>query len=241
MGRIEDGGIMEKEANMLIGVLRHSPVFSHLSEDELRIVISKVHIRQYDKNAKFMHEGDSNNFMYLIIYGRVKISLANSEGKEMILAIRQSGDYFGEMSLIDGKTNSATVCAMEKTMIAVIYKEDFCSLLHSQPKLLLGMLRELCFRLREANEIIERLSYNKAPQKLGLLFKNYINRYGKKDNDSIVLTIRLTHQEIADMSGLARETVTATVNQWKTDGYITTSAEGLFCFSPSFLEKFLIL
>ncbi|MBF0458343.1 MAG: Crp/Fnr family transcriptional regulator [Nitrospirae bacterium] len=232
---------MEKEANMLIGVLKHSPVFSNLSEDELLHVISRVHVREYDKNAKFMHEGDSNSFMYLIIYGRVKISLVNAEGKEMIIAIRQSGDYFGEMSLIDGKTNSASVCAMEKTMIAVIFKEDFCHLLNTQPKLLLGMMRELCFRLREANEIIERLSYNKAPQKLSLLFRNYINRYGRKDNDSIVLTIKLTHQEIADMSGLVRETVTATVNQWKNDGYLTTNADGLFCFSASFLENFPIL
>lgn len=232
---------MEKEENMLIGVLKHSHVFSNLSEDELRVVISRVHIREYDKNAKFMHEGDSNSYMYLIIYGRVKISLVNSEGKEMIIAIRQSGDYFGEMSLIDGKTNSATVCAMEKTMIAVIFKEDFCHLLHSQPKLLFGVMRELCFRLREANEIIERLSYNKAPQKLSLLFKNYINRYGRKDNGSVVLTIKLTHQEIADMSGLVRETVTATVNQWKNDGYLTTNSDGFFCFSPSFLENFPIL
>ncbi|MBF0402726.1 Crp/Fnr family transcriptional regulator [Candidatus Magnetominusculus xianensis] len=232
---------MDRQVKMLIGVLKNSRVFSHLSDEELQHVISRVQIREYSKNSKFMHEGDTNNFMYLIVYGRVKISIFNAEGKETIVAIRQGGDYFGEMSLIDGKTNSATVCAMEKTLIAVIFKDDFCHLLHSQPKLLFGVMRELCFRLREANEIIERLSYNKATQKLGLLFKNYINRYGKKDNGSIVLTIKLTHQDIADMSGLVRETVTATINQWKTDGYLSTNEDGLFCFSPSFLENFPIL
>lgn len=232
---------MDRQKAMLLGVLKQSRVFSHLSDDELSHLTQRIHIREYSKNAKFMHEGDSNNYMYLIVYGRVKISIYNSEGKETIVAIRQSGDHFGEMSLIDGKTNSATVSAMEKTVIAVIYKEDFCQLLHSQPNLLFGMLRDMCFRLREANQIIQRLSYNKAPQKLSLLFKNYINRYGKKDEGFVVLTIKLTHQEIADMSGLVRETVTATINQWKTDGLVSTNDDGLFCFYPAFFENFPIL
>ncbi|MCG6551869.1 MAG: Crp/Fnr family transcriptional regulator [Candidatus Magnetominusculus sp. LBB02] len=229
---------MEKKEKMLVGVLRQSPVFSHLSEDELQNVIGRVHIREYKKNDTFMNEGDSNNFMYLIVHGRVKITLVNADGKEMILAIRQSSDYFGEMSLIDGRKNSATVCAMEKTVIAVIFKEDFYQMLNTQPKVLLGMMRELCLRLREANEIIERLSYNKAPQKLGLLFKNYINRYGSEQDASTVLSIKLTHQELADMSGLVRETVTSTINQWKGEGYLATNEEGLFCFFPPFFEKF---
>ena len=175
--------------------------------------------------------------MYLIVFGKVKVVRTNEEGKETIFAMHQSGDFFGEMSLIDGKTAPATVIATDDSLIAIISKDNFYSLLLTQEKILDQLLQVLCSRLRESWKRIEMLNFKYASQRIRMLFLILSERYGEEASEGLTLNITLTHQDIADMAGLTRETVTRIIDKWQKDGEITILKNKVIHLGPEFLQK----
>ncbi len=216
--------------------LKKVKLFSSLTDDELLYIASKMVIRRFQKNEIIFHEEDTNKFMYIILHGKVKAMQSTQDGKEIILATHNSGDFFGEMSLIDGKTAPATVMAMEDSLTVIISKQDFYSLVFDQKKVFEKLLQILCSRLRESWGRIEMLNLNNASQRLKMLFIMLSEKYGEKENDKMVLNIKLTHQHIAEMAGLTRETVTRIVDKWQRDGDIILKNR-LISLSPEFLQK----
>ncbi len=216
--------------------LKKVKLFSSLTDDELLYIASKMVIRRFQKNEIIFHEEDTNKFMYIILHGKVKAMQSTQDGKEIILATHNSGDFFGEMSLIDGKTAPATVMAMDDSLTVIISKQDFYSLVFDQKKVLEKLLQIMCSRLRESWGRIEMLNLNNASQRLKMLFIMLSEKYGEKENDKMVLNIKLTHQHIAEMAGLTRETVTRIVDKWQRDGDIILKNR-LISLSPEFLQK----
>ncbi len=207
--------------NIKIEFLKNIDLFSSLNDDELLQISHKVVIKEFAKNEVILFEEETNEYMYIILIGKVKVAQATEEGKEIILAIHQSQEFFGEISLIDGKTSSAAVVAMEESLVAIISKTNFYSLLFSQRKVLENLLRILCLRLRESWKRIHILNFKDAPQRMKMLLKILAGENGERTPGGMRINLRLTHQEIADMTGLTRETVTRVLNQWRKEGLIT--------------------
>src|SRR5574341_914009 len=189
------------------GLLKRIRLFRSLTEGELYDISPKVMLKEFRKNHVILREQDTNSFMYIIVRGKVKIYQITEQGKEMILSVHSAGDFFGEMSLIDGKTDPATVAAIEPSLIAVIPRDDFYFLLHSQKKILENLLELMCTRLRESWKKIQMLNFNDASQRIKMLMLMLAENYGEKANGGTTLRIKLIHQNIADMAGLTRETV----------------------------------
>lgn len=212
-------------------------LFSSLTDEELYHLTSKMVVKYFKKNEIILHEDDTNNFMYIILFGKVKVFQSTQDGKETILAMHQSGDFFGEMSLIDGKTSPAAVMATQDSTVAIISKKNFYSLIFTQNKALENLLKIFCSRLRESWEKIQMLNYKNASERIKRLFTMLSNEYGKKSDEGILLNIKLTHQDIANMSGLTRETVTRIMSKWHKDGEIKVLENKFILLSPDFLQK----
>jgi CRP/FNR family transcriptional regulator len=159
--------------------------------------------------------------MYMILSGKLKVVQATSDGKEIILAIHQSGQTFGEISLIDGKTSPATVMAAEDSLIVLIPKKDFHEILANHSKVLYNLLNILCARLRDAWDKSRILTCKTPDERIRSLFLMLSLQSGGKTSDATLLNLTLTHQDIADMTGLTRETVTRILNKWQSVGKIT--------------------
>jgi len=115
---------------MDISLLKAIPLFSELSDSDLR-EIEKVSVRQvFKKDNMILIEEEVGSTMFIILEGRVKISRISDEGREVILSILSEGDFFGEMSILDGQTRSANVVTLEDSKIRVIRREDFLQMLH---------------------------------------------------------------------------------------------------------------
>ncbi len=217
--------------------LKKIKLFNALSEEELMTISDKIHIRRCKKNEIVLLPEDTNKSMYLVLEGAVKVSKTTEEGKEIILAFREQGEYFGEMSLIDGEATSAMVTASADSVIAVITRDNFFSLLYSNKKILLNLLLTLCSRIRGSSKTIEMLTNLKAAQRLKLLFDAFSQQHGKETDKGTVLNIKITHQDIADMTGLARQTVTKILDEWKADKSMTVLENRKYLFSRSFFDK----
>ena len=216
------------------GVMRHIALFSSLSDAELREIKAHVVMRDFRKNQTILYEEETSEFMYVILHGKVKISRQGKEGKETILSMHRSGEFFGELSLIDGKTTPASVVAVEHSNVGIISKDHFYSLLYTQRKVLENLLMILCARLREAWQKIEMLNFNDASQRLKMLMNMLAETYGEKTAAGTVLRVRLIHQDIADMTGLTRETVTRVLDRWKKGGEIEMIEGKFIRLNPEF-------
>ncbi len=211
---------MEPRNGHGIEALKRIALFTSLTTDELRQIQGKISIKNFRKNEVILQEENVNEFIYIIVDGEVKVLQTSREGKEIMLARHRTGDFFGELSMIDGKTAPAAVLATKDSVTAIISKDDFFSLLFSQNKVLKNLLRILCARLRDAMTTIRMLNFNNASQRIKMLFFMLAESYGEKTKEGTVLNVRLIHQDIADMTGLTRETVTRVLDRWRRAGEI---------------------
>jgi CRP/FNR family cyclic AMP-dependent transcriptional regulator len=217
-----------------IRLLKGIRLFHSLTNGELYELSPKVMLKEFRKNHIILHEEDTNSFMYIIVHGKVKIYQIGDEGKEMILSVHGAGEFFGEMSLIDGKTDPATVAAIEPSLIAVISRNDFFDMLYSQKKIMENLLELLCSRLRESWKKIQMLNFNDAAQRVKMLLLMLADDYGDRTAEGTTLRIKLIHQNMADMTGLSRETVTRVLDRFKNNGEIKITKDKFIQLLPEF-------
>ncbi len=205
-----------------IALLKKIELLDSLSREELKEISAAFLIRKVTKNELVLHETDANNFMYLVLAGGVKVVQTSLDGNEIILAIHESGQFFGEISLIDGRTSPAAVISAQESLIALISKKDFFRLIEKYAKIRDKLLQIMCFRLRDSWEKIRMLTMKDPAERIKALFLGLCRGCSEKSiQQGTVLKVKLTHQNIADMTGLTRETVTRILNKWQSSGKIS--------------------
>jgi CRP/FNR family transcriptional regulator, cyclic AMP receptor protein len=217
-----------------IDSLKKIELFTSLTSDELHLVRDRIVFKNFAKNEVILREENTNEFMYIILDGSAKVVQTTDAGKEIIITMHQTGEFFGELSLIDGKTAPAAVYAMRDTKTAIIAKHEFFALLYSQNKILLNLLHILCARLRESMKKMQILNFNNATQRIKMLFLMLSENYGEKSEEGILLKTKLIHQDIASMTGLTRETVTRILDKWQNSGEIEILKNKYILLRPEF-------
>ncbi len=197
--------------------LRTIPLFSKVSSADLEALASRLIERRYPKHATIVEEGLPGDYMYVIREGRVKVTKASEDGREKIMDFLEAGNFFGEMSLLDMAPRSASCETLEPARLLALSRNDFLDLLRRSPDLALAVIQVLTLRLRETDEQASSMSFLRVKERtMGLL-----SRMAKELDDSgRRLTPTLTHQQIADMIGTSRETVTRVVKQLKEEGWL---------------------
>jgi CRP/FNR family cyclic AMP-dependent transcriptional regulator len=146
---------------MTLEALRSVPLFASLTDDAATELRNLLAIKDVAASTELFHKGDTGNAMYLIETGRVRISIIDEDHKEITLAELAQGDFFGEMSIIDGRQRSADAKVVEDARLAVLSRPNFLAFVRSNPDVALGMLGALSDRLRRTDELIRsRVSRN---------------------------------------------------------------------------------
>ena len=210
--------IQESRKNSL---LKKTEIFSKLNDEELEEIIHKIIVKKFKRNETILHEEDTNEYMYIILKGKVKVIKTTEDYREIIMAMHNSGSFFGEMSLIDGKTTPASVISTEDSLIALISKKDFKSIVSNQNKVMENMMEILCSRLRKSWDTIQFLNFNNATQRIKMFFLMLADEYGEKSPEGITLNIKITKQNISEMVGLRRETVSRVFDKLQKSKEIT--------------------
>lgn len=135
------------------------PIFASLDQGQINSLENIITIKKYEKGQTIFLEGDSSEFLYIIITGQVQIIKSTRDGKEKIIAIVGDGDFFGEMGILEKDKRSATAKCNKNSNIIVIEKNDFLRLIKNNPQIALRMMTELSHRLRRAGDDIKNLSY----------------------------------------------------------------------------------
>jgi CRP/FNR family transcriptional regulator len=226
-----------KSTASTINILRSVPFFVSLSDEEISNLSQIISQKSFSKNEIILVEEDTPNYMYIIYSGKVKVLQISADGREKVLTYHKKGEFFGEMALVDGKTSPATIIAIEDTDIGLIHKTDFETYILKNEKVLRQLTSLLCMRLREAWLMIKVLSFADAEQRVRATLKLLSVQYGIKDLRGTIITMKLTHRDIASYSSVSRETATRLLDRFSRDGEIEILDGKNILIRPSFLEK----
>jgi CRP/FNR family transcriptional regulator, cyclic AMP receptor protein len=219
-----------------IDLIRRVPIFATLSDPEFQNIKHIFVIKNYRKNQVIFLEEETGNYMYIVLAGKIKVTKTNTSGREILLAIHQSGDFFGEMALLDGKTSPATVSAMEDCRVATVASVDFQALIMKNEKIVRQIIQVLCGRLRQSWAELQRLSYGSAESRIKGALLDLGDRHGVHDARGIIINLKITHQELAEMVGTARETVTRTLAQLHKQQIIEIEERRIVILKPDALR-----
>lgn len=212
--------------------LRHVPLFSHLSEQELGRVLAVSHTRTHVRNSVILFENDPGDALFVVLAGEVKVVLAGEDGREVILSILKEGDFFGEMALIDDRPRSANVVATADSILLILRREDFQACLEDNPRIAFGLLRELSRRLRLADDTIGALVLLDVNGRIARLLLTLAD-----EHNGLSVPRTVTHNTIAQMIGSTRESVTRTLRDLQDRGLIRVTKERIAVIDRPALER----
>ena len=197
--------------------LRSIPLFEGVAEAELRALAERTVTRSYPKQAIIVSEGDESDSLYLILAGRVKVYLSDEAGKELILAIKGPGQYFGEM-VLDSQPRSASVMTLEPSQFAILSRADFREFLLRHAEVALQLIENLIRVARGLNQNVRSLAmldvYGRVAR---ILLELAVDQGGGK----LVIPEKLTQKDIAARVGASREMINRILRDLTTGGYVT--------------------
>src|SRR6185436_15689177 len=202
--------------------LKKVPILGDLAGDALGRLAEKVEMKEIRRRQVLYLPGDPGGAVFFVNGGRVKVSKVTRDGKELTLAYRGPGEIFGETCLIDGGPREEMAEAMENALVTEIERGEFERLLQSHAMLGYRLSKILAARLREIENKIENLVFKDVNSKLAELLLRLANEYGVDDSRGTLVALKITHQEMANLIGSTRETVSLTLAQFKKKGLITT-------------------
>lgn len=215
--------------------LYYVPIFSDLPEETIE-QISQVGIRKtFKKDSIILMEEDESGALFIIVKGKVKVTRTSSDGREVILNILSESDIFGEMALIDGLTRSATVTSLEPSELFIIQRNQFLEFLKEHPEISIAVMQELSKRLRTADMQIKSLSLKDAEGKVATVIVQLANDSGRIRQGAVEIEKLPLQQDLANMAGTSRETISRTLHSFAKKGVIELEGSKLRIFQ---FEKF---
>ena len=182
-------------------------IFTDLNQETLEKVKSITTERKYPKGSMIILEEEYGDKLFIVKEGTVKITRVNDEGKEVILALLGSSEIFGEMAILDGESRSANVLAQENCNLIVISSEDFIEILKDNFNVSFALMSELAKKIRKSDLQIEALSLSDAEHRIGVSILSLAEDMGVIRNGKVTIQNLPFQQDIANMAGTSRETV----------------------------------
>lgn len=231
--RLRQGTEMGKDTDSVIikGFLKEIPIFKSLSDRHLSRLSENFIVCRVNRGETIFHQSDDSTDLYMILDGAVRASLVNEDGEELILAAFNRGDFFGEMSLLDGKPRSATMIAVDAATVGVLKRDAFLQAVKDDPIIAIDLLSAMVQRMRMADGMIESLAFLDVGQRLVRLLMQIARTAGEKDQSGFFRIKRLTHRELAARTGASREAVSKAMKVLVFRGVIKEN-EGHFLLSP---------
>jgi len=214
------------------------PYFKDLNQQDLDELSTLFMERKYERGVDVFQEYGEGNELFFIQSGAVKI-YRTDDSREIILAILGFGDLFGEMAVLQEQyPRSASAKTMEPSTFFVLKRRDFLSLINKSPQIAIRILQAALDRLRRANEFITDLTTLDARTRIARGLLRLTEKHGIRKEGGIAIDIRLTHQQIADLTGTVRETVTKVLLDMQLQEAITITKKKIIILDIGKLEQF---
>jgi CRP/FNR family transcriptional regulator, cyclic AMP receptor protein len=215
-------------------ILSKTPLFQSVPPQALEVAKEAFVTRSYPSGKQIFDAGDMGAALYVVQSGQIRIYRTYLDGRERMFAYLGAGEVFGEMSLLDDQPRSASAETINESVLLVLYQDAYWSLVRKWPEILHNLATILARRLREADLELEVLSFEEARGRVAYaLSKLRKQRYGDGTR------MKLTHQELAQLSGTSRETVTRVLHALREDELVKVGSGFVEILDPVGLEEVL--
>ncbi len=202
--------------------LKKIPLLAQLGPEVAARLAEKVEMREIRRREVIYLPGDPGSSLFFVNGGRVKISKVTRDGKALTLNYCGPSELFGESCLVEGGPREEMAEAMENAMVTEVERADFERLLQSHAALGYQMTKLLARRRRDLENKLETLVFRDVTSKLAELLLALAEEYGVDDSRGTLVALKITHQELANLIGSTRETVSLTLSQFKKKNLICT-------------------
>lgn len=196
------------------------PIFSSLSNDELRQVVSLIVQRRFEKDSLIISEGSVPQNFIVVSSGKIKVFGYSQDGKEQIMYILTKGDFFGARNLIHDRKADYNAQAMGDTVVCMIQREKFQQLLFEFPSIGVKIMDVLCDRLEKMESMFRKISPKDVDSRVNMMLLELSQKYGRKQDNGTLIELPMSREEMANYIGVARETVSRKITLLKDEGVI---------------------
>ena len=222
-----------------IELLQTVSIFYDLKPEELGYIAEKMIARHYENGNYIFLEDSDGEQCFFVLKGSVKVTRLSKDGREVILAMLNKGDFFGEMSLLDGESRSANVIALEKTEVLILDRNDFLDVVNDYPQIAVQLLKELAGRLRKSDRQIASLSLSDAEKRIALCIIRFADEQGVIQNGRVSIPKTPIQQDIANMAGTSSETVSRALSILEKEDLIARKGRELMILDyKKFIKEF---
>jgi CRP/FNR family transcriptional regulator len=217
--------------------LRRAAPYRVLSgEDRARLVPVSLR-KSYEKGETVFSEGDASEFLYTIVSGRVKVVKLLPSGREVILEIFGAGDPLGAVVAYEGRPYPATAIATERAECILVKCAAFFGLMERHPSLVRGFMLGLTQRIVELTRRIPEVAGGRVETRFAHLFLKLADKMGRAGPDGTVVSLPLSRQELADLTGTTIETCIRLMSRWGKEDVVRTAKDGFVVVDRAALER----
>ena len=223
----------------MIKNLKKIDLFKNLSDEELKELEHYVTTAMYRKKEDIFTEGDAPEWFYIVLTGKIKVTKISHDGKEIILELISPYDIFGGVAVLRNFPYPANAVAMEDSEILKISRKNLMRLVDRFPNLMFCIALQLGDRMKSSYDSLKNIALERVEARIAALLLKLGNKVGVETDAGLMIDMRLTKQDVADMVGTTVETSIRTFSKFKKEGLVTDSdgkiiikdREGLMSFS----------
>lgn len=201
--------------------LKKVALFSILNESELREVEPYLVPVTYKKKDVIFSEGEPSEWLYVVVEGKIKLTKLSQDGKEIILEIMSPLDFFGGLAVLRGFPYPANAVVMENSKFLRISRNNIMKIIDRFPNLMYCLAMLLGDRMKESHETLKNIALKRVEARIAALLLKLADKTGKESGGGIVIEMKLTKQDIAEMVGTTVETSIRTMSKLKKMGIVT--------------------
>ena len=203
--------------------LRRCNLFEQLTPEQIARLESRSRTRSFPRKSPIYLPGDHAQDVLLLTAGRAKICSLTEDGKQAIFGFIEPGELFGELAVIGAGERENYAEAVEKSTIIMIPRDALLELMEELPLLSMGITKLIGMRRRRIERRLKNLLFRSNRQRIVHLLLELVEQYGTRTPEGMLIRIRLSHQDLADIIGSTRETVTVVLGNLQREGYVVTS------------------
>jgi CRP/FNR family transcriptional regulator, cyclic AMP receptor protein len=214
----------------LLTLLAKTPLFQVLPPTELAIVADRMRPVDFGTGQMIFSRGDSGRDIYLVLAGRVRLSILTAEGRELSLAHATAGQIFGEIAALDGKARTADATAISIVQAMILPQSALKGLIETQPRVASAFITFLCARLRETDDKLEAIALHPIETRLARLLLSALTLQSPgQSGEAIALNLGMSQSELALLIGASRPKVNTALTLLEDQGAFTREGARMLC------------
>lgn len=217
-------------------ILKATPLFAALDDAEMNSLAARCGIRHYSPGELLFSEGEPCAGLYIVVTGRVRIFKMSVNGREQVLSVEGAGASVAELPVFDGGNYPASASAIEKTETLFVSRADLRAICLEKPEVSLKLLQVVGARLRRLVGIIEELSFATVRHRLISWLLRQASTEGRPSERGMVLTLNMSHQELAAQIGTVRELVSRNLVRLQAQSFIEMNGREITILDQPGLE-----